>query len=315
MLSVIIVTWNRINHLKTAIPSVLMQQHIEMEILVVDNGSSDGTQAYVESVIKEHPHVRYTRLDTNKGVPEALNVGLQMVQGDVIFVFDDDEELSDPLYFEKALALDARYPWDILTTAVINRDGLEEPFLSNPAPAKTNFYVANFINGSVFVRREVYQQLGLFEACYFRQAQENEYALRAILSGYRILYTREISLWHHQATLNRPEKDIILYYACRNTLLKNYKYYRGWQLAFLNGWQLFQHFMRLLAGKITLRTLYRSPRDYIRMKHHIAPVYAYTNENMERFYFLSRRTVAQPEQIRRMGFWTYAVSGLQRFLR
>lgn len=315
MLSVLVVTWNRVEFLKRTLTSVFQQEAVDFEVLVVDNGSIDTTEASIQALMKVHTNLHYTRLEKNCGVPAALNVAFEKAQGEVFFVMDDDEELVDALYLRKALDINKRHPWDLLTARILNEDGREEPFLSNPAWDEENFYVANFMNGAIFIRREVYENLGGMEGYYFRQGQENEYALRAILSGYHILYTREVALQHYKTADNRPDTDVIFYYACRNSMLKNYKYYTGFKLVFLNFWQWTQLFLRMLTGKVKAMTLIRAVLDYVKMKNKVTRILDYDNESMQRFYFLARKIARTPEEIGRLGFFQYATWGLQRFFK
>ena len=205
MLSVVVVTFNRLTLLQRVVASIFRQQRVDFELLIVDNGSNDSTAIYAKDLAQSNPKVRFIGLKENLGVPAALNIAFEQAHGDIFFVMDDDEELSDTEFFYKAQLLNARYPWDLLTTCIVNDDGKEEPFLSKPCQGKDNVYVSNFLNGSIFIRRQVYEQLSGMEGFYFRQGQENEYALRAILYGYHILYTRELKVYHYKIADNRPK--------------------------------------------------------------------------------------------------------------
>ena len=93
-ISVIIPTYNRRNTLPRAVESVLNQTYKPIEIIVVDDGSTDGTK---EMFSEMYPLVRYI-YQVNSGVSSARNTGIKSASGDWIALLDsDDEWLPDKL--------------------------------------------------------------------------------------------------------------------------------------------------------------------------------------------------------------------------
>lgn len=93
-ISVIIPTYNRKHTLSRAIKSVNDQTYEPFEIIIVDDGSTDGTK---EWLAKRHPRVQYI-YQPNAGVSAARNLGIKSAQGDWISLLDsDDEWLSQKL--------------------------------------------------------------------------------------------------------------------------------------------------------------------------------------------------------------------------
>ncbi|MFH1782835.1 MAG: glycosyltransferase family A protein [Candidatus Omnitrophota bacterium] len=91
MISVIIPTYNRSILLKRAIESVLDQAYKDLELLIIDDGSTDNTREYVESQATSHrPQVRYF-YQTNKGPSSARNLGIKKAQGSLIAFLDSDD--------------------------------------------------------------------------------------------------------------------------------------------------------------------------------------------------------------------------------
>ncbi|MEO0868313.1 MAG: glycosyltransferase family 2 protein [Cyanobacteria bacterium J06642_11] len=88
--SIIITTYNRLDLLKRAIATAL-EQTVPCEIIVVDNASTDGTQAYVESL---GDRIIYHRNPTNANHSGAVNAGVERATGDWIKLVDDDDYLA-----------------------------------------------------------------------------------------------------------------------------------------------------------------------------------------------------------------------------
>jgi len=104
-ISVIIPTYNRIETLSRAIESVLAQTHPADELIIVDDGSTDGTAAWVR---EHYPQIKLIE-QKNSGVSAARNRGIESSRGDWIALLDSDDEWL-PHKLEKQLALWASEP-------------------------------------------------------------------------------------------------------------------------------------------------------------------------------------------------------------
>ena len=91
-ISVVIPTYNRLHYLPATLDSVLAQTQPADEIIIVDDGSSDGTRAYCEQVAQIEPRLRYVYQD-NAGPALARNRGIELAQGEFIKFVDSDDLL------------------------------------------------------------------------------------------------------------------------------------------------------------------------------------------------------------------------------
>jgi glycosyltransferase involved in cell wall biosynthesis len=88
--SVVIPTRNRWPMLSThALPSALAQEDVDLEIVVVDDASGDGTAARVAEL--GDPRVRVVRNETNRRLPASRNVGAEEARGTWLAFLDDDD--------------------------------------------------------------------------------------------------------------------------------------------------------------------------------------------------------------------------------
>lgn len=104
MISVVIPTHNRRSLLKRAVRSVQKQSCPDIEILVVSDGSTDGTDRCMEELAKEDPRIHYHCYPESKGANHARNIGISLSKGEYIaFLDDDDEWLPEKLEKQKKI--------------------------------------------------------------------------------------------------------------------------------------------------------------------------------------------------------------------
>ncbi|MDW8043461.1 MAG: glycosyltransferase, partial [Nitrososphaerota archaeon] len=92
-ISVITPTLNRRKFIKQALDSVSRQGYPELEHIVVDGGSTDGTVEFIENYSAENPHVKL--LKSKASFSHQVNVGLRNSKGDVLVYLADDDLLAD----------------------------------------------------------------------------------------------------------------------------------------------------------------------------------------------------------------------------
>jgi GT2 family glycosyltransferase len=90
LVSVIVPTYNRAALVCRAIDSALQQTHTNMEVVVVDDGSTDDTPALLPRRYEHDPRVRYVRVE-NGGVARARNIGIKNAKGDFVGFLDSDD--------------------------------------------------------------------------------------------------------------------------------------------------------------------------------------------------------------------------------
>ncbi|ETW97359.1 MAG: hypothetical protein ETSY2_44780 [Candidatus Entotheonella gemina] len=168
--SVIIITYNRAQLLKTAMQTVFDQTFEDFELLIIDNGSPDDTENTVKSF--HDPRVRYIKHAQNQGEGGARNTGVQHAEGEYIaFLDDDDEWLPNKLQLQVEL-LDAQ-PKQVgfVHSALINfyADTGEELEKKRPVEAVSGkvfdrLLQENFvILSTVMARKECFDAAGPFD--------------------------------------------------------------------------------------------------------------------------------------------------------
>ena len=192
-ISAIIPAYNAGNLLTDAIESVLNQARVPEEIVVVDDGSTDGS---VEMVCRMSPLIRTIR-QSNAGVSAARNAGLAVARGDWIAFLDaDDVWLPDAMTLHISCVeqnTDASIVGGISEIMRPTADGRFEP---------SGYRGAHLYLGAKLMRRDAFERVGLFDTSIRRfetldwMSRANEAGIRTVEHDHLVLYYR-----HHSAGL------------------------------------------------------------------------------------------------------------------
>lgn len=172
MISVLIPLYNKSKSIVTTISSVLSQTYKDFEILVVDDGSTDGSGEIIQSI--KDDRIRYFR-KKNGGVSSARNYGIEKAQYDWIALLDGDD-LWKPIFLEEMVEMIQRYPKAALYGSgyafqYINNEDEDIPDLTLPknfagyvedywSIAKDNIL---FTSSSVVINKNVFDAIGKYD--------------------------------------------------------------------------------------------------------------------------------------------------------
>lgn len=192
-----------------ALPSALAQEGVAFEVIVVDDGSSDGTAAAVASLAD--PRVRLLRHEAARGVSAARNTGIASARGEWL-AFLDDDDLWSPGKLERQLAA-ARSEgasWTYARAIVVGANA--EPLYSHPLPDGATIAEAlesgNVVPGgpsNVVARTDLVREVGGFDET-LGQGEDWDVWLRLARAG-RPAVCDEVLV----ATLTHGERSIFRY--------------------------------------------------------------------------------------------------------
>lgn len=232
LFSVIIPHWNGKQFLETCLTALRNQTYTPIEVIIVDNASEDGSQAY----IREHfPEMRLIELPENRGFTGACNTGMEAAKGDIIALLNNDTEV-DPnwasaivdafqrhadvgLVASKMLLFNKR---DHIHTAGdgFTTDGQafnRGVWQKDEGQYNTEEFIFGACGGSSAYRREVLDEVGLLDDDFFFLLEDVDLAWRAQLRGWRTLYTPKAIVYHHLSATGGGKTAS--FYAGRNTLI------------------------------------------------------------------------------------------------
>jgi glycosyltransferase involved in cell wall biosynthesis len=171
-ISIITVVYNNKETIENTMDSVLSQECDDLEYIVVDGASTDGTVEVVRDVIGKHPerNIKFVS-EKDDGIYDAMNKGIRLATGDVIGLLNSDDVYADNLVLKKVSGVFSDPSVDICYADLVYvdkfdlnkvvrywkscdyQDGL---FNKGWAPAHPTF----------FVRRTVYEKYGVFDPQY-----------------------------------------------------------------------------------------------------------------------------------------------------
>ncbi|HOH07126.1 MAG TPA: glycosyltransferase family 2 protein [bacterium] len=160
--SVILPVFNRRHLIGRALASVLRQSFSGYELLIIDDGSSDGIETLLLPTVAEHPNWRYLR-HRNRGLSAARNIGIQAALGEwVTFLDADDEYLPDHLSLR--IAHLRSHPGLDLIHGGVELCGPEESFWVEDAfrPGELIHLSECTIGATLFGRRSFFIEAGGF---------------------------------------------------------------------------------------------------------------------------------------------------------
>jgi len=255
--SIIIPTWNGLELLKITIPALLKTHYPNIEVIVVDNGSSDSSVSFLSKV---YPKVSVISLKENKGMVIAYNLGVSAAHGSLVSFLNNDMEVDPDWLLPLVLAMEGNECVAGCDSKYINyyeRDRIDQ---SGGAGRFMDHY-GNAVNrgggeidkGQFNIQEEVFHCLSLFkkdllmkvggfDESFFGYYDETDLCWRLHRFGYKILFVPESVIYHMGSTTStdriskkKPKKKmrkIIVFHFCKNRLRMVIKNQFGMSLIF-----------------------------------------------------------------------------------
>jgi GT2 family glycosyltransferase len=225
-ISVIIVSYNVQNYLCNCIDSVLAQRDVRVEVIVIDNNSTDGTK---ETIYLKYPSIKFISNADNVGFSAANNQGIKAASAEVVMLLNPDTELVDVNTLVNAKNyMEANVQMAILVPKLLNTDGSfqlsfwnfhsvkewtlelfylhlikqkKEPSLPFPVQAASG--------AALIFRKSLTDEIGGLDETMF-WTEDVDFCYRAYKAGKEIIYNPDIKIIHHGGKSSVGNESIII---------------------------------------------------------------------------------------------------------
>jgi len=273
-ISIIIPNWNGIKFIAKCLDSIKQSTFSKYEILVVDNGSTDGSRELIQ---KKYRSVRLIHLPKNLGFARACNEGIHASKGKLIVLLNNDIEV-DPQWLEELQTGMDRHPECGMGTSKMNfldeRDiiyntgdlfkiwctgGGRGHGERDQGQYETEEYVFGACAGAGVYRRELFDTVGDFDEDFFIFSEDVDFNLRAQYSGYKCIYLPKAKVYHIGTGTVGFHSNRHVFLFARNdffVLLKNYSlwsFIRYFPKVFIHRFRMIQSTARAGQGFVLLK--------------------------------------------------------------
>jgi len=227
LVSVVVVNWNRKKDLQECLVSLRNQTYRNIQVIIVDNCSTDGS---IEMVRRNFPEVRQIIMpDSSYGACECYNIGFANAEGEYLIILDNDIVLDRDWIQNAVDKFESDKRIGILASKILNYYTHEISNWHHPLDrefAEREFESTTFIGCAAAVRKEVIDKVGGYPKEFFVYANEQDLAIRALDAGYKIVYYPKLVAYHKIPPdyISRETKRKF-FYTLRNDIWFYWKYF------------------------------------------------------------------------------------------
>ncbi len=236
--SIVIVTWNGLRHLRRCLPALRAQIGVTFETIVVENGSTDGS---AEWIAREHPQIALQQLATNHGFAAANNIGFGLARADLVATLNNDA-VPDPDWLQALVQAARQHPeaGSFSSRIVLDRDpgiidsaGVVTDVLgiawdrhnAEPVGSDAAGEVFGACAGAALYRKALLDETGGFDPAFFAYLEDVDLAWRARWLGWTARYVPEARVLHAHSATGTEESAFKTFHLGRNkiwTIAKNH---------------------------------------------------------------------------------------------
>lgn len=245
MISIIIVNWNNLDNLTECLASLRNISFKDVEIVIVDNGSTDGSVDYVKKQKSFFKKLVLVENSQNLGFAEGNNIGYQHTTGDMILFLNNDTTVeknfleplvqkivNDPMvggvqpkilnFFQKEI-IDSVGSY-LLPTGFLYHFGHNK---ADQKKYNLESEIFSIKGACMLFTRNVLEKTDLFDKDYFAYFEETDLCQRIWLAGYKIVYVPESKIYHKGGeTAKKLDSSFTQFHSFKNrifTFLKNFE--------------------------------------------------------------------------------------------
>ncbi len=254
--SIVIVNFNAGPGLEVCVKKALAQAN---EVIVVDNGSQDGSLAPLDLIAAQGLPLRLIRTGENLGFSKACNIGAEEAAGPFLLFLNPDCELEDGAVETLRQALEAGPAAGMVGGLLLNEDGSEQIGARRRIPTPWRSFVTGFglgrlsrfapewfadyhlanaalptgptaveaISGAcMYLRRDDFESVGEFDEAYFMHCEDLDLCMRIRNRGWKILFVPAARMVHFKGTCSRSRPIFVEWHKHRGMFRFYNKFFR-----------------------------------------------------------------------------------------
>ncbi len=209
--TVVVPNWNGERFLGLCLNSLREQTFKDFETVLVDNGSTDGSVAFVG---RNFPEVRVVPLGENKGFSAAVNAGIKASEAEYVALLNNDTEVDPGWLGALVRAAESHPEAGLFASKLVNfydrslLDGAGDALRRGGLPYRIGHkeldrgqfdepaFVFSACAAAALYRRTLFEEIGLFDEDFFSNCEDADLSFRAQLFGYRCLYVPGSVVYH-----------------------------------------------------------------------------------------------------------------------
>ena len=249
-LSIVIVSYNAPKHLEICLDSCQEAlKNCEGEIIVVDNNSSEIDFEYLKKI---YPTIKYLLQTENLGFAKANNIGVENALGDYILILNPDTIIPEDIFPKLIDFHQSKDKIGLVGVRLIDTNGNFHPESKRNIPTAKNSFSKLFkklnkstsnnyyklevdefetapceilVGAFMFTTKQIYQEIGGFDARYFMYGEDIDISYSAELAGYTNYYKGDTTVLHYKGESTKRDKKYfkIFFEAMMIFLAKYYK--------------------------------------------------------------------------------------------
>ena len=274
MLSIILVNYNNTHHTINCLKSLQYQNYKNFELIIIDNASREFYKKKIDKFLKSNEiiesfrkKIRVYYSKKNLGFTGGNNLGFKKAKGDIILLLNCDT-IHEPNFLKTMVDFFEKYKWIHIAQPKIcyfgnksiiwQNGGILQKFsynlfqqidsLKNEKDVlKRPFKIDYAIGCALFIRREIFKEIGMLDNDYFCYCEESDLCYRASLKGYKNIYCNPKAKIYHNQKFRLPRS--FKKYFFRNRMIFCLKYFSIPLII----WQFFMQFIQLFSFAIDFK--------------------------------------------------------------
>lgn len=239
VVTIIIPNWNGKGVLRECLSSLSHLDYPNLEIVVVDNGSTDGSTSMIE---KEFSNVKLLINKKNLGFAGGCNIGIRAAKGDLICLFNNDA-IAHPFWLYKVVEAFNSSPVGIVGCSICSSESKEVTLSAGMKIDAITGWSWQVDHGSrlgcrlepdsidyltgcaMLIRREVIDKIGLLDESYFLYGEDLDLCMRARRAGYECLVVPDAVVYHSGSYTRKKIRSQGYYLQMRGNFRTYFKHF------------------------------------------------------------------------------------------